>query len=98
MLVLLATVGVLLYASFLLRPSNVGDLLPWLIVVGCESVMMFQVVVSLWTQLSSAHEPREFEFHEARRHLSLPTVLDLDAPLEPTDDMQRRGSPRSALT
>jgi cellulose synthase (UDP-forming) len=95
MLVLLATVGVLLYASFLLRPSNVGDLLPWLIVVACESVMMFQVVVSLWTQLSSAHEPRDFEFHEARRHLFLPTELDLDAPLELTDDMQIGGLPVS---
>ena len=95
MLVLLASVGVLLYASFLLRPSNIGDLLPWLIVIVCETILMFQVVVSLWTQLSSAHEPRDFAYHQGRQQLFLPTDLDLDAPLEPTEQLQLDWRPAS---
>lgn len=93
MLVLLATLGVLLYASFLARPENVGDLLPWVLVVACETIMMFQVLVSLWTQLSSAHEPRDFAYHAARRDLFMPTSLDLDLPLHATDRMQLDGRP-----
>lgn len=72
MLVMLATLGVLLYASFLFRPANIGDALPWAIVILCETIMMFQVLISLWTQLSSAHDPRGFAFHAAKRNLFLP--------------------------
>ncbi|MDO5739776.1 MAG: glycosyltransferase [Ornithinimicrobium sp.] len=93
MLVLLATLGVLLYASFLARPGNVGDLLPWSIVILCEGIMMFQVLVSLWTQLSSAHDPRDFAYHAARRDLFMPTVFDLDMPLVPSEQLQLDGRP-----
>ena len=95
MLVLLATLGVLLYASFLARPSNIGDALPWVIVVVCESIMMFQVLVSLWTQLSSAHDPRDYAYHNAKRDLFLPTTFDLDLPLQPTEQLQLDGRPVS---
>ncbi|PFG37965.1 cellulose synthase (UDP-forming) [Georgenia soli] len=92
MLVLLATIGVLLYASFLMRPENSGDLLPWLIVIVCESIMMGQVLISLWTQLSSTHNPRDFTFNEASRNLFVPVDWDLNAPLA-TDQMQLDGVP-----
>ncbi|MGA8048201.1 MAG: glycosyltransferase family 2 protein [Dermatophilaceae bacterium] len=97
MLVLLATLGVLLYLSFLARPSNVGDLLPWLIVIVSEGIMMFLVLVSLWTQLSSTHDPRDFAFHAAQRDLFLPTSfdLDLDRALVLDDRMQLDGRPVS---
>ncbi|KAB7744064.1 glycosyltransferase [Nostocoides sp. F2B08] len=93
MLVLLATLGVLLYLSFLARPDNVGDLLPWLIVIVSEGIMMFLVLVSLWTQLSSTHDPRDFAFHAAQRDLFLPTSFDLDRPLALEDRMQLDGRP-----
>jgi cellulose synthase (UDP-forming) len=92
MLVLLATIGVLLYASFLLRPDNAGDLLPWLLVILCESIMMGQVLISLWTQLSSTHDPRDFTYNEASRNLFIPADWDLNAPLA-TDQMQLDGMP-----
>ena len=95
MLVLLATLGVLLYLSFLARPSNVGDLLPWLIVIVSEGIMMFLVLVSLWTQLSSTHDPRDFAFHAAQRDLFLPTFFDLDQPLVADERMQLDGRPVS---
>jgi cellulose synthase (UDP-forming) len=98
MLVMLATLGVLLYASFLARPSNVGDLLPWAIVILCESIMMLQVLISLWTQLSSASDPRGFAFHNAQRDLFLPAFgsYDLTTALEHGDVMQLDGRPVSA--
>ena len=98
MLVMLATLGVLLYASFLARPSNVGDLLPWAIVILCESIMMLQVLISLWTQLSSASDPRGFAFHNAQRDLFLPAFgsYDLTTALEHGDVMQLDGRPISA--
>lgn len=98
MLVMLATLGVLLYASFLARPSNIGDLLPWAIVILCESIMMLQVLISLWTQLSSANDPRGFAFHNAQRDLFLPAFgsYDLTTALEHVDVMQLDGRPVSA--
>ena len=95
MLVLLATLGVLLYLSFLARPDNIGDPLPWLIVIVSEGIMMFLVLVSLWTQLSSTHDPRDFAFHAARRDLFMPTFLDLDRPTEADGRMQLDGRPVS---
>ncbi len=77
MLVLLATLGVLLYASFLLNPANAGDPLPFIMVIVCESFVMFQVLMSLWTALSAAHNPRNYTYHEARRQLFYPTSEDL---------------------
>lgn len=77
MLVLLASVGVLLYASFLLNPANAGDPLPYLMVIICESFVMFQVLLSLWTALSAAHNPRNYSYYEAKRQLFYPTSEDL---------------------
>ena len=38
LLVLIATLGILFYAQFLLNPANRGDLLPYLMVIGAEAV------------------------------------------------------------
>lgn len=69
LLVVLATIGCLLYAAFLLNPANVGDPLPYAIVVVCESFLIVQILLSLWTALSSTHNPRGFEYYAARRSL-----------------------------
>jgi cellulose synthase (UDP-forming) len=69
LLVVLATIGCLLYAAFLLNPANVGDPLPYTIVVVCESFLILQILLSLWTALSSTHNPRGFAYHAARASL-----------------------------
>jgi cellulose synthase (UDP-forming) len=69
MLVLLATLGTLLYASFLLNPANAGDPLPFILVVVCETFLIFQALLALWTALSSTYNPRNFAFWEAKRQL-----------------------------
>ena len=50
----LATAGVLIYAKFLLDPSNRGDLLPWLIVIAAEGVLVVHALLAMWTVLSAA--------------------------------------------
>src|SRR3954452_21823026 len=58
LLVMLATAGVLLYAIFLLNPANRGDWLPWFMVIAAETVLVLQAILSMWTVLSSGHNPR----------------------------------------
>jgi cellulose synthase (UDP-forming) len=69
LLVVLASLGVLLYAGFLLRPEYRGDLLPYVLVITAETWIIAHAMLSLWTILSSGHDPRGFAFHQARRLL-----------------------------
>lgn len=69
LLVILATLGTALYAWFLLDPNNAGDPLPYTMVVVCETFLIFQILLTLWTALSSTHNPRNFGFHAAQRDL-----------------------------
>jgi cellulose synthase (UDP-forming) len=78
MLVLVATIGVLLYAQFLLNPSHRGDPLPYLLVIVAETWIIALALVSLWTILSSGFDPRDFAFHQARRALYRPDLADAD--------------------
>ncbi len=66
MLVLIATVGILAYAGFLLNPASRGDWLPYSMVILAESVLIAQALLSMWTILSGSQDPRDFAFHNAR--------------------------------
>jgi cellulose synthase (UDP-forming) len=67
--VLLAAVGVLAYASFLLTPANRGDWLPYGIVITAELLLVVQSLVSMWTILSGGQDPRTFAFHHSQERL-----------------------------
>lgn len=69
LLVVIATVGVLAYSTFLLSPSHRGDLLPYLLVIGAECVLVFHALVSMWTILAGQPDPRSYAFHQARERL-----------------------------
>jgi len=69
MLVLVATIGVLLYTTFLFDFSNRGNWIPYLIVLTAESIIILQALLSLWTILSSGHNPRGYRFHNAQTRL-----------------------------
>lgn len=69
MLVLIATVGILAYAHFLLNPASRGDWLPYSLVITAESILIFQALLSMWTILSGTSDPREFGFHQAQATL-----------------------------
>ena len=69
LLVLIATLGILLYAGFLLNPANRGDLLPYLMVIVAEVVLIVQALFSMWTILSGGRDPRDFAFHRAQAML-----------------------------
>jgi len=69
MLVLIAVIGVLLYTTFVFNFENRGNWIPYLIVLVAESVIIFQALLSLWTILSSGHNPRGYRFHNAQNRL-----------------------------
>lgn len=69
MLVLIAVFGSLLYASFLLNPTNRGDTLPFILVVLAETFLIAQALLALWTVLASGYDPRNYGFHNAQEKL-----------------------------
>jgi cellulose synthase (UDP-forming) len=69
LLSLIATLGILFYAQFLLNPSNRGDLLPYSMVIVAEVILVTHALLSMWTILSGAKSPRDFAFHNAKEFL-----------------------------
>ncbi|MEP6480586.1 MAG: cellulose synthase catalytic subunit [Rhodoglobus sp.] len=69
MLTLVATVGILAYAAFLLNPASRGDWLPYALVITAESILILQALLSMWTILSASQDPRDFAFHDAKAKL-----------------------------
>jgi cellulose synthase (UDP-forming) len=58
--VLLGVLGIVAYGSFLLNPANRGDVLPWLLVIGAESVLVITALLSMWTILAGSQDPRDW--------------------------------------
>jgi cellulose synthase (UDP-forming) len=85
LLVLLATLGALAYAVFLLNPSHRGDPLPYALILTAETILLGQALLAMWTVLSSGHDPRDFAFHHARDRLfDTPEILRDHAQDDPT--------------
>ena len=69
MLVLVATLGILAYAAFLLNPASRGDWLPYGMVITAESILILQALLSMWTILSGSQDPRDFAFNDAKARM-----------------------------
>lgn len=69
LVVLIAAIGALLYAKFIYNPANAGDTLAYIIVLIAETIIIIQALVALWTILSGGFNPRDFEYHNAKRRL-----------------------------
>lgn len=69
LLTLIATAGIMAYASFLLNPANRGDWLPWLLVIGAETVLVVHALLAMWTILAGVKSPRDDDYFAARRTL-----------------------------
>ncbi|MBW4042257.1 MAG: glycosyltransferase [Acidobacteria bacterium] len=67
--VLLGVLGIVAYGSFLLNPANRGDLLPWLLVIGAESVLVLTALLSMWTILAGSQDPRDYAYNRAKELL-----------------------------
>lgn len=86
MVVLLATLGVLAYTVFLLNPKNVGDFLPYALVITAETILVLQALLAMWTILSSGYNPRDFAFYDAQDRLhDVPEIISEGAELRPQD-------------
>jgi cellulose synthase (UDP-forming) len=85
LLILLATLGAIAYAVFLLTPSHRGDPLPYVLVIAAETVLLGQALLAMWTILSSGHDPRDFAYHQARERLfDQPDIMRDRAEHDPT--------------
>ncbi len=73
LLTVLATMGILLYAAFLFNPANRGDWLPWSLVIVAETVLIVQALLAMWTILSGAASPRDYDYYAARDALIDPS-------------------------
>jgi len=69
LLVLIATLGILVYSAFLLNPANRGDLLPYVMVISAESILVAHALLAMWTILAGSVDPRDFAYHRTRRLL-----------------------------
>jgi cellulose synthase (UDP-forming) len=76
LLAVLATAGILAYAGFLLNPASRGDWLPYTMVIVAEMILIAQALLSMWTILSSSHDPRDFAFHRAQGSLFRPENVE----------------------
>lgn len=84
--ILLALLGAIAYAIFLLNPANRGDLLPFVLVLVAEVVLISHALVALWTILSGGQDPRGFAFHQAQNELFF---VDADTDPEVARDPRR---------
>jgi len=66
---LVAMIGVIAYATFLLRPVNRGDILPYVLVLSAEAVVIGNALLSMWTILNSGGDPHDTGFHQAAARL-----------------------------
>ena len=66
---LLSAIGVLAYAAFILNPAFKGDFIPWLIVISCELILIFQASMALWTMLSGYGRQPGYRFYAAQTRL-----------------------------
>ena len=66
LIALVATLGILLYAQFLLNPANRGDFLPYALVITAETILITHALLAMWTILSGAKSPRDFAFYESQ--------------------------------
>jgi len=71
---LLASIGVFAYTAFILTPAFRGDLIPWLIVMTCELILIFQASMALWTMLSGYGRQPSYRFQTAQAKLFNPQL------------------------
>ncbi len=69
LIVLLSTVGILVYSAFLLNPQHRGDVIPYVMVLVAESILVFHALMSMWTILAGSSNPRDFDYYRAHSKL-----------------------------
>ncbi len=69
LIVLLSTLGVLVYSAFLLNPQHRGDVIPYVMVLTAESILVFHALLAMWTILAGSNNPRDFTYYLAQNNL-----------------------------
>jgi len=69
LIVLLSTIGILVYSAFLLNPSHRGDAIPYVLVLLAESILVFHALLSMWTIMAGTSDARDFDYYRAHSKL-----------------------------
>ncbi|MBF0816995.1 glycosyltransferase [Microbacterium paludicola] len=69
LLVVIATIGIVAYAGFLLDPRHRGDWIPYILVIAAETILICHALLSMWTILAGGGDPRDFAYHVAQGRL-----------------------------
>lgn len=82
-----ATLGILAYAGFLLSPSNRGDILPYSIVIIAEAVLIFHALMAMWIIISGMRSSRPYSYYLARQQMFDAELIETSC-TEPEDPSQ----------
>jgi cellulose synthase (UDP-forming) len=69
LILLLASIGALVYLGYLIQPAFRGDPLPYTLALTAEIFIIFQGLMAFWTILSGRFNPRGYEYHNAQDRL-----------------------------
>lgn len=69
LLLIISSIGALIYLAYLVQPSYRGDALPYTLALVAELFIIAQGLLSFWTILSGRFNPRNFEYHSAQAKL-----------------------------
>lgn len=69
LILFLASIGAVIYLTYLLQPDFRGDPLPYTLVLVAETFIIFQGLMAFWTILSGRFNPRTYEYHDAQDKL-----------------------------
>jgi cellulose synthase (UDP-forming) len=94
-LTLLSTVGVVLYAIFLLNPANRGDWLPYVLVISAETILIVHALLAMWTIIAGWRSPRNDEYYLARREIFGGRIASVQAAATPQWPLTLGGEPIS---
>ena len=85
LILMLASIGGVVYTAILLQPSYRGNWLPYLMVILSEFFIVSHGLVSFWTILSGRRNPRDYGFFTAKDNLfSVPANSSQKAKTTPT--------------
>ena len=69
LILLIASIGAIIYLGYLLTPQFRGDPLPYTLALTAEIFIIFQGLMAFWTILSGRFNPRGYEYHSAQDRL-----------------------------
>ncbi len=69
LVIFFAALGGFYYISFLLNPNNIGNLLPYILVLIAELFFVIQSLIVFWTMLVGEEDPRDYKYFDTQKKI-----------------------------